>query len=88
MGAPLAIGVCDAFTGQYRDVATFMEALAGAINLEWTRAGVPGCTVTDFRWSTVPGGASQAYVETRPGEKPLTVETLRAEYKRVVQGRG
>ncbi|KTR08585.1 hypothetical protein NS365_01215 [Aureimonas ureilytica] len=70
--ALLAVVVVDGLAGRFSDPAALMADVIETVNSEWRRCRVAGVNIIDARWS---GG--RIFLETMPGEQPLTVDAVR-----------
>jgi len=72
--------VSDVFTGQYRDEAAFMAALADALNIECARENIRHVEIVSVDWRKAEPPAATVCI--RPGGSAglASVERLRAAY--------
>lgn len=68
----------DAFTGQYKDRPSFIQAILGRLLIEARQDGWPGTAIADVDWVDEKQGApAMATIQLQPGNGQVTVADVR-----------
>lgn len=89
-----AIALADAFTGQYRDRAQFVEMLVAKLAVAARQAGWRGARISAVSWCEPPKNPEAAgwkvdgpiaALTISPGDGALTVDAVRAAFREEIE---